>query len=386
MNQNNNQRQDDIDELLANPFGKTELTESVTSTPQTTDKPKRLVDRMSEDNKQKAIQLAKQIDPEEAQSISMYGTEAQSKLLNFSHSMLDQVQNKDVGEIGDILKDLMKKLEHVNPDELQPEKRGVFARMFGRISNSVNEVLSKYQKTGAQIDRISVKLDRSKNALVEDNRNLEQMFNKNRDYYDALNIYIAAGEVKIEELETVTIPALKQKANLSQSQMDYQDVNDMMQFAERLEKRMHDLKLSREITMQSAPQIRLIQNTNQALVEKIQASILTAIPLWKNQIAIALTLLRQRTAVEAQKQVSQTTNDLLLKNAEMLKVNTIETAKENERGLVDIETLKKTQEHLLSTIEETLRIQTEGREKRYQAERDLESMENELKQKLLELR
>ncbi|RDW15481.1 toxic anion resistance protein [Oceanobacillus chungangensis] len=387
MNQyKENQRQDNIDELLANPFGKSELTESASSTPQTTDKPQRLVDKMTEENKQKAIQLAKQIDPEEAQSITMYGTEAQSKLLNFSHSMLDQVQNKDIGEIGDILKDLMKKLEHVNPDELQPEKRGVFARMFGRISNSVNEVLSKYQKTGAQIDRISVKLDRSKNALVQDNQSLEQMFNKNRDYYDALNIYIAAGEVKMEELETVTIPALKQKANLSQSQMDYQDVNDMMQFAERLEKRMHDLKLSREITMQSAPQIRLIQNTNQALVEKIQASILTAIPLWKNQIAIALTLLRQRNAVEAQKQVSQTTNDLLLKNAEMLKVNTIETAKENERGLVDIETLKKTQEHLLSTIEETLRIQTEGREKRYQAERDLENMENELKQKLLELR
>ncbi|RDW19992.1 toxic anion resistance protein [Oceanobacillus arenosus] len=387
MNQQKEEKQrDELDELLANPFGKTEITDSTTISPETSDKPKRLGDRMSEENKQKAIQLAKQIDPEEAQSISMYGTEAQSKLLNFSHSMLDQVQNQDIGEIGDILKDLMKKLEHVNPDELQPEKRGIFARMFGRISNSVNEVLSKYQKTGAQIDRISVKLDRSKNTLVQDNRSLEQMFDKNRDYYDALNIYIAAGEVKMEELETITIPALKQKAEISQSQMDYQDVNDMMQFAERLEKRMHDLKLSREITMQSAPQIRLIQNTNQALVEKIQASILTAIPLWKNQIAIALTLLRQRNAVEAQKQVSQTTNDLLLKNAEMLKVNTIETAKENERGLVDIETLKKTQEHLLSTIEETLRIQTEGREKRYQAERDLESMENQLKQKLLELR
>ena len=159
-----------------------------------------------------------------------------------------------------------------------------------------------------------------------------------------------------------------------------------MQFADRLEKRTHDLKLSRQITMQTAPQIRLIQNTNQALVEKIQSSILTAIPLWKNQVAIALTLLRQRNAVEAQKQVSKTTNELLLKNAEMLKTNTIETAKENERGLVDIDTLKQTQEHLVSTIEETIQIQTEGRAKRNQAEQELIGMEEELKQKLLELR
>lgn len=168
--------------------------------------------------------------------------------------------------------------------------------------------------------------------------------------------------------------------------MAVQDVNDMIQFADRLEKRLHDLKLSRQITIQSAPQIRLIQNTNQALAEKIQSSIMTAIPLWKNQIAIALTLIRQRSAVEAQKQVSKTTNDLLLKNAEMLKQNTLETARENERGLVDIETLKKTQENLVSTLEETLRIQQEGRAKRYQAEQELMTMENELKQKLLNLK
>ena len=163
-------------------------------------------------------------------------------------------------------------------------------------------------------------------------------------------------------------------------------IYDMVQFADRLDKRLHDLKLSREITIQSAPQIRLIQNTNQALVEKIQSSIVTAIPLWKNQVAIALTLIRQRHAVEAQKQVSKTTNDLLLKNAEMLKTNTIETAKENERGLVDIETLKKTQENLISTLEETLRIQEEGRTKRRLAEQDLAAMENDLRLKLLEIK
>jgi len=215
---------------------------------------------------------------------------------------------------------------------------------------------------------------------------LEQLYEKNKDYFHALNIYIAAGELKVEELYTKTIPELKKKAEETGDQMAFQDVNDMIQFADRLEKRLHDLKLSRQITIQSAPQIRLIQNTNQALAEKIQSSIMTAIPLWKNQIAIALTLIRQRSAVEAQKQVSKTTNDLLLKNAEMLKSNTIESAKENERGLVDIETLKKTQENLVSTLEETLRIQQEGRAKRYQAEQELITMENELKQKLLNLK
>ena len=376
----------ELDELLGNPFGELEITNPATSMQKVEEKPRRLIDSLPEESKQKAIGLAQQIDPKNHQSIILYGTQAQSKLLNFSHSMLDHVQNKDVGEIGDILSELMSKLEQVNPDELQPEKRNLFAKLFGKISSSVNEVLSKYQKTGAQIDRITVKLDHCKKALMTDNMMLEQLYEKNKEYFLALNIYIAAGEVKLEELQTKTIPELKRKAEISQDQMDFQDVNDMMQFADRLEKRMYDLKLSRQITTQSAPQIRLIQNTNQALVEKIQSSIMTAIPLWKNQIAIALTLIRQRSAVEAQKQVSKTTNDLLLKNAEMLKTNTIETAKENERGIVDIETLKKTQENLVSTLEETLRIQSEGRSKRHQAEQELISMENELKQKLLNLK
>ncbi|KQL53628.1 tellurite resistance protein TelA [Heyndrickxia shackletonii] len=375
-----------LDDLLTNPFGEKELVIHDAPATAQAEKPQRLIDVLPEQNREKARQLAEQIDPKNHQSIIMYGTQAQSKLLNFSHSMLDHVQKKDIGEIGEILGDLMKKLEQVNPEELAPEKKGLFSRMFGKISSSVQEVLSKYQKTGAQIDRISVKLELSKKTLLSDINMLEQLYEKNKDYFHALNIYIAAGELKVEELYTKTIPELKKKAAETGDQMAFQDVNDMIQFADRLEKRLHDLKLSRQITIQSAPQIRLIQNTNQALAEKIQSSIMTAIPLWKNQIAIALTLIRQRSAVEAQKQVSKTTNDLLLKNAEMLKSNTIESAKENERGLVDIETLKKTQENLVSTLEETLRIQQEGRAKRYQAEQELITMENELKQKLLNLK
>ncbi|MBK5444643.1 MULTISPECIES: toxic anion resistance protein [Peribacillus] len=372
-----------IDDLLANPFDEVQQLEKLS--PQEA-KPVKLIDVIPEENRAKAYQLAEQIDPTNHQAMISYGTPAQSKLLTFSNSMLEHVQKKDVGEVGDIISDLMKKLNDLSPDELKPDKPSFFARMFGKLTGSVQEVLSKYQKTGAQIDRISVKLDRSKNILLSDIVILEKLYETNKEYFQALNVYIAAGEIKLEEIHEKTIPELKKSAELSNDQMKFQEVNDMRQFAERLDKRLYDLKLSREITIQSAPQIRLIQNTNQALVEKIQSSIMTAIPLWKNQVAIALTLIRQRHAVEAQKQVSKTTNDLLLKNSEMLKINTIETAKENERGLVDIETLKNTQANLISTLEETMRIQEEGRHKRRHAEQELAAMENELKQKLLEIK
>ncbi|MCY8318334.1 toxic anion resistance protein [Bacillus vallismortis] len=371
-----------IDELLADPFGEIEA-EAVKAEKQQV----RLIDVLPEENKEKAIQLAGQIDHKNMQSIVLYGSQAQSKLLNFSHTMIDHVQKKDVGEIGEILGELMKKLEQVNPDDLQSRKKGFFARVFGRVSNSLQEVLSKYQKTSVQIDRISLKLDHSRNALISDNKLLEQLYEKNKEYFTALNVYIAAGELKLEELKTKTIPQLKQKAESSEhNQMAVQEVNDLVQFADRLDKRVHDLLLSRQITIQSAPQIRLIQNTNQALAEKIQSSIVTAIPLWKNQVAIALTLLRQRNAVDAQQKVSDTTNELLLKNAELLKTNTIETARANERGLVDIDTLKKVQESLISTLEETLTIQEEGRIKRRRAEEELMVMEDDLKHKLLTMK
>ncbi|WP_081979042.1 toxic anion resistance protein [Heyndrickxia ginsengihumi] len=381
------QASDRLEDLLANPFGNHEsILDSIDKSKESNNiKPTRMIDMLPEENRQKALELSKQIDPADHQAVILYGTQAQSKLLQFSHSMLDHVQQKDIGEIGDILNELMHKLEQVNPEELQAEKRAFFTyvrKNFEFCSRTTIQI----SKTSAQIDRITVKLDMSKKTLLEDIQLLEQLYEKNKDYFHALNIYIAAGELKIEELHSKTIPELRRKAETSGDQMAFQEVNDMIQFTDRLEKRLHDLKLSRQITIQSAPQIRLIQHTNQTLAEKIQSSIMTSIPLWKNQIAIALTLLRQRHAVEAQKQVTKTTNDLLLKNAEMLKANTVETAQENERGLVDIETLKKTQEHLIATLEETIRIQQDGRAKRYQAEQELATMENELKQKLLDLK
>lgn len=377
-------RQDAMDELLNNPFGESKTSDNeIDKSP---NQNKRLVDQLPEEYRKKAEHLAAQIDTNNQQALVQFGTEAQSKLIQFSHEMLEHVQEKDISQVGSILENLMKRLEQVDPSELQQEKKGIIAKVLGKFSKSVNEVISRYQKTSAQIDRISVRLERNKDILTSDNEILDKLFQTNRDYYDALNIYIAAGELKQEEIEQELLPSLRSKADQSQSQMDVQEVNDMRQFADRLQKRTHDLRLSRQITMQSAPQIRLIQNTNQALVEKIQSSVLTAIPLWKNQVAIALTLLRQRHAMEAQKQVSKTTNDLLLKNAELLNENAVETTKENERGIIDLDTLKQTQEKLMSTIEETLQIQSEGRKKRTEAEKELMGMEEELKQKMLEFK
>ncbi|MFP7379799.1 toxic anion resistance protein [Bacillus paralicheniformis] len=374
-----------IDDLLSDPFGQGEKSVSGMEE-EHRGQQVNLVDTLSEEKRRQAFQLAEQIDPKQHDSMTLYGTQAQSKLLNFSHEMLEHVQKKDIGEIGQVLSNLMKKLEQVSPDELKTEKRNFFFRFFGRVSHSVQEVLSRYQKTGAQIDRISVKLEHSKSALINDNKMLERLYEKNKEYYEALNVYIAAGQLKLEELKHQTIPELKEKSKTEHHHMAVQDVNDMIQFADRLEKRVYDLTLSRQITLQSAPQIRLIQYTNQVLAEKIQSSIMTAIPLWKNQVAIALTLLRQRRAVEAQKKVSATTNELLLKNAEMLKANTIETAKENERGFIDIETLKQVQDNLIGTLEETLKIQEDGRSKRLQAEEEIRAMEDGLKAKLLDMK
>lgn len=379
-----------LDDLLNNPFSTP--TDTLTQTQQAEinalqeqQVATRLIDKLPPERQEQAKQLAGKIDATDAQSVISYGSAAQTKLSEFSQSMLNHVQVQDIGSVGDSLTELMYRLQEANPDELRAGEGNIFQRVFGKVKQSIYEVTAKYQKIGAQIDKIAVKLDKEKDGLLKDNLMLEQLYQKNKDYFDALNIYIAAGELKMEELQTTTIPEAMKKAEETGDQMDVQIANDYTQFLDRLDKRTHDLRLARQITIQQAPQIRLIQNTNQALAEKIQASVATAIPLWKNQVVIALTLLRQKDAVTAQRQVSETTNDLLKKNSEMLKISAIETAKENERGIVDIETLQKTQNDLVETIQETLRIQQEGKEKRRHAELELSNMEEDLKQKLLDL-
>ena len=341
---------------------------------------------LSEEELGKAKELSKSLDENNSQSVIEYGSLAQKKIGDFSQSVLNKVQAKDLGEVGTALTDLMYQLQESNPNDLVAEDPGFFKKMFGKVKKSIFEVTQKYQKLGSGIDKISIKLTHEYKGLLEDNKTLETLYAENLDYFHALNVYIAGAELKIKELDSTIIPQARIEAeNTPDNAIAVQKISDLESYKNRLDKRQYDLKLARQITIQQAPQIRMIQNTNQELAEKIQTSINTAIPLWKNQVAIALTLLKQKDALTSQRIVSSTTNDLLTKNSEMLKQSSIEAARENERGVVDIETLKTTQANLIETIQETMNIQREGAIKRRQGEVELAQLEAEIKSKLLEL-
>ncbi|PHK49378.1 toxic anion resistance protein [Staphylococcus edaphicus] len=342
--------------------------------------------QFSHEDQQKIDKLSEQIKPMDNDGLLSYGTEAQSNMSQFSHRILNEVKTTDVGPVGDSLNGLMSKLKSVNPEELNPENQSKLKRIFKRTKASVNEIFSKMQSVGSQIDRISIELDKHKNNLKKDIDMLDELYDMNKDYFDELSLYIEAAKKKQADLQLKEVPKLREQAKSTGNQMDVQAASDMEQFIDRLDKRIYDLQLSRQIAIQTAPQIRMIQNVNQALAEKIQSSILTSIPLWKNQMSIALTLMRQRNAVSAQKAVTDTTNDLLLKNSELLKQNALATATENERGVVDMETLKTTQNDIIETIEQTLQIQEQGRTKRKQAESELNVLETELQNQLLDMK
>lgn len=342
--------------------------------------------QFSDEDKKKIETISQQIKPLDHDGLLQFGTNLQQSMSQFSHQMLDEVQSKDMGPVGDSLSQLMGKLKSVNPNDLDPNKQSKLKRIFRRTKASINEVFSRMQSVSSQIDRITIQLDKHKGNLTKDVELLDGLYDQNKKYFDDVTLYIAAAQRKKQQIQSETIPELQEKAHNSGNQMDIQAVADMEQFVDRLDKRIYDLQLSRQIAIQTAPQIRMIQNVNQALAEKIQSSILTSIPLWKNQMAIALTLMRQRNAVSAQRAVTDTTNDLLTQNASMLKQNAIETATENERGIVDIETLKTTQNDIIETIEQTLQIQQDGRQKRQAAEKELNVLENDLKQHLLSMR
>jgi len=342
--------------------------------------------QFSQEDQRKIDQISEQIKPMDHDGLLNYGTQAQSNMSQFSHRILNEVKTTDVGPVGDSLNGLMSKLKSVNPDELNPENQSRLKRIFRRTKASVNEIFSKMQSVGSQIDRISIELDKHKNNLKKDIDMLDELYDMNKDYFDELSIYIEAAKKKQLQLQQEEVPKLRNQAKSTGNQMDVQAASDMEQFIDRLDKRIYDLQLSRQIAIQTAPQIRMIQNVNQALAEKIQSSILTSIPLWKNQMSIAVTLMRQRHAVSAQKAVTDTTNDLLLKNSELLKENAIATATENERGVVDIETLKTTQNDIIETIEQMLQIQEQGRTKRKQAESELNELESELQNHLLDMK
>ncbi|PKG23069.1 toxic anion resistance protein [Niallia nealsonii] len=333
-----------------------------------------LINRLSDGDKQKAYELAGRIEPSKHGDLVFFGAKAQKNLLSFSYSMLEHVQKKEAGDVGVIIAELMGKLNEINPDELKIEKKSFFARLFGRASSSVQEVLSKYQKTSAQIDRINVKLGRSKNIILSDIHLLEQLYQDNKNYFYLLNMYIAAGELKLQEVTNQIIPEMKKEAERTKDEMKLQEAEDMMAFADQLAQRIYDLKISRQITIQTAPQIRLIQHTNKMIVEKIQSSIMTTIPLWRNQVALALTLLKNRHELNAQKRANKTTEEILQKNSRFIQNSAVGNGE--ERIQLEIETLKNTHLDLISRLEETLQLENDSKQKRMDAQQEFEGIKD----------
>lgn len=332
----------------------------------------------------KVDSISKELDINDSQSIIQFGVGAQTEISNFADDILEQVQAKDTGEVGETLTTLMLRVKDLKINELSTSK-GFFSKIpiLSGLVDSVKKFTAQYEKISFQIDTIVDNLTKSRMELIKDITLLDKMYEKNGEYIQNLDFYILAGKIKLEEIHLNLIPKLKLNAEKSNDPVDAQKVQDISQMANRFEKKIHDLTLSRMISIQTAPQVRLIQNNNQLLVEKIQSSILNTIPLWKNQIVISISLFRQKKALELQKEVSETTNDILSKNADLLKTNSLEIAKESEKGIVEIETLQKVHNSLIETIEETLVIQQEGKNKRAEAEQILNSLEKELKEKLI---
>ena len=333
---------------------------------------------------EKAKAIAAAFDIEKPSAILDFGSAAQKGIGDFSTNLLDNVRAKDTGYVGDILSNLMIKVKDANVEGLTADGALANLPIIGPLFDAVRHWAAKFEKVNTEIETIEDQLDAAQRSLTKDVVMFDQLFAQNTKFFDDLNVYIAAGEMKLEELRTVTLPQFQAHARETQDPMDAQRVNDLQSLIDRFDKKIHNLKLSRTIAIQTAPQIRIIQTNNQVLVDKIQSSIMTTLPLWRSQIVIGVGLARQQRAIEMQHQVDETTNELLSKNSEMLKQGSIEIAKENERGIVDIETLRKVNADLITTIDETLRIQKEGREKRASVEAELAVLEKDLRDKVVQ--
>ncbi|MBR4151657.1 MAG: toxic anion resistance protein [Selenomonadaceae bacterium] len=311
-----------------------------------------------------------------------FGAPAQKEIAQFSDSILAKVRSKDSGEVGVLLNDLVGKVKGF---DVTKKKGGFLSSLpiIGSLVNKAEDIMQGYEKLSTQVEKIQSGLENSKVKMMEDVVMFDTLYQKNLEYFKDLQLYIRAGEEKLDEMRTITLPKLRAQASESGDPMAVQVVSDFEQSVDRFEKKIHDLKLSKTLAIQTAPQIRLIQNNDRVLIDRVQSAIYHTIPLWKNQMVIALGLHHQKETIELQRAVTDATNDLLKRNAEMLKQNSIDTAKANERGIVDIETVKKVNEDLISTIEETLRIQSEGRQKRQAAEKELVAIEGRLKDALL---
>lgn len=325
--------------------------------------------------------FATKIDIENTNQILQYGAGTQKKMADFSDTALENVKTQDLGEIGELISNVVGELK-----DFDVQEEGKFFGFFRKQTSKIENLKNKYDKAQANVEKITDSLQQHQVRLMKDSAMLDKMYEQNLNYFKELTMYILAGKKKLEETRNGKLAEMKNKAALSGLPEDAQAARDLDEKCSRFEKKLHDLELTRTIAMQTAPQIRLIQNNDTVMVEKIQTTIVNTIPLWKSQMVLALGIAHSAEAAQAQRQVTDITNELLRKNAETLHMATVETAKESERGIVDLETLQKTNADLIQTLDDVMRIQMEGRQKRQAAEMEMRRMEDELKRKLLEIR
>ena len=331
--------------------------------------------------REKVEEIKEQIDLTDSQMLMQYGSGAKQNIADFSENILNNVRNKDTGYIGELMTGLVTSVQGLDFESLEKES-GIMG-IFKKAEAKVKRFMMQYEKLEVQVDKIEGKLDEARMEMLKDIGMLDSMYEKNLSYFRQLQLYIVAGEEKMRELKEETIPALRKEAEESGDPMNAQVVKDFEDTVGQFEKKLHDLKISRTIAIQTAPQLRLVQNNDKLLADKIQTAIQETIPLWKSQMVMALGLYRQQEALKLQRDITDATNQLLLKNSEKLKQNTLDVARESERGIVDIETLKKATENLISTMNEAVKIQQDGRKKRQEAEAELEKLEQDIRRSLL---
>lgn len=338
---------------------------------------------LTEEDKRSIQEFVAKIDIENPDHVLLFGAEAQKKISDFSDSALSTVRTNQTGEVGNMLVKLVNEIKGFGDSAEQPKGVG---KLFWNAKKAVEDMKTKYDKVEANVDTIATGLENHQVQLLKDVSMFNHLYDMNTQYFKELTMYIVAGEQKLQTVRATSLQELKNKATASGDAMDAQRANDMASACDRFEKKLHDLKLTRQVALQMAPQIRLLQNNDSMLVERIQSTLSNTLPLWKSQIVLALGLQHSQQALQAQKAVTDMTNELLKKNAETLKMGTIQTAQEAERGIIDLQTLTQTNQSLIDTINEVMRIQDDGRQKRIEAEKALVMMEGELKSKLLELR
>lgn len=342
-------------------------------------------DSLTEEEKTAIEEFNKKIDVTDSTQVLQYGAKAQSKISQFSDSVLEGVKTRSTGEVGDLLANLVGEIKSFDSD-ITGDNKTFLGKLFNSAKKQVDTLIAKYSKIETNIDGIEKQLENHRLQMLKDIAIFDTMYEKNLEYFKEISLYIIAGEKKLEELRNVELPKLRAQAQESGEQLDAQKVQDMENTINRFEKKIYDLKTTRIISIQMAPQIRLLQNNEAELVEKIQGSITNTIPLWKNQIVLALGINNAKQALGAQKAVTNLTNDMLKKNSEILKQGSIEIAEESERAIVDVETLQKTNRDIIETLDKVIEIHETGRAKRQEAEVELQNIEKELKEKMIEIK